>query len=97
MAIAAPYIGEQSSEVLVLNIAKMVDFAAKGADGIVNAMCFNCMVGSVTAALTSKLRNDHRNIPILDFVFGGRSGAAQTMRLEAFIHQVKKFAERRRR
>lgn len=97
LAIAAPYIGEQSSEVLVLNIAKMVDFAARGADGIINAMCFNCMVGSVSAAMTSKLRKDHRNIPILNLVFGGNSGAAQTMRLEAFVHQVKKYAGKMRR
>ncbi|MHC4944420.1 MAG: acyl-CoA dehydratase activase-related protein [Planctomycetota bacterium] len=96
-AIAAPYIGERSSEVLVLNIAKMVDFAAKGADGIINAMCINCMVGSVSAAMTSKLRNDHGNIPIVNLVFGGRPETAQTLKLEAFIHQVKKFAGRMER
>ncbi|MBU0753557.1 MAG: hypothetical protein KJ645_00355, partial [Planctomycetes bacterium] len=96
VALTAPYIGERSSEVLVLNIAKMVDFAAKGADGIVNAMCINCMVGSVSAAITSKLREDHHNIPIANLVFGGRSGAAQTLRLEAFIHQVNEYARRKR-
>ncbi|MFH2002436.1 MAG: acyl-CoA dehydratase activase [Planctomycetota bacterium] len=95
VAIAAPYVGERSSEVLMLNIAKMVDFAAKGADGIINAMCFNCMVGSVSAAMTLKLRRDNNNIPIVNLVLGGTEGTAQTLRLEAFIHQVKEFAARK--
>ncbi len=97
MAIAAPYVGKLSSEVLILNIAKMVDFATKGADGIINAMCFNCMVGSVSAALISKLRRNHNNIPAVNLVFGGTEEAGQTLRLEAFIHQVKIYAQRKSR
>ncbi len=95
--IAAPYVGERGSEVLMLNIAKMVDFATKGADGIINAMCFNCMVGSVSAAITSKLRQDHNNIPVTNLVFGGTEGTSQTLRLEAFVHQVKSYAKRNSR
>ena len=96
-AIAAPYIGERSSEVLVLNIAKMVDFATKGADGIINAMCINCMVGSVSAAMTSQIRKDHGNIPIVNLVFGNRSETAHSLLLETFIYQVNKFAKRKDR
>ena len=95
--IAAPFVGERASEVLMLNIAKMVDFATKGADGIINAMCFNCMVGSVSAALTQKLRRDHGNIPLVNLVLGGSEGTAQSLRLEAFIHQVKAHAKHRPR
>ena len=95
--VAAPYVGERASEVLMLNIAKMVDFATKGADGIINAMCFNCMVGSVSAALTLKLRRDHGNIPLVNLVLGGSEGTTQTLRLEAFIHQVKSYAKQRPR
>jgi len=44
----SPYLGEQQNQVLVLNVAKMVDFARHGADGILNAVCFNCMLGTVS-------------------------------------------------
>jgi hypothetical protein len=97
VAIAAPYVGERASDVLMLNVAKMVDFAAKGADGIINAMCLNCMVGSVSAALMSKIREDHDNIPAVNLVFGGTEGTSQSLRLEAFIHQVKEYAKRKAR
>jgi predicted CoA-substrate-specific enzyme activase len=95
LAVAAPYVGALSSEVLILNIAKMVDFATRGADGIINAMCFNCMIGSVSAAMLSKLRRDHNDIPAVNLVFGGTEGARPTLRLEAFIHQARAFAHTR--
>ena len=41
----APYIGLENNDTLLLNVAKMVDFAQRGADGVINAICFNCMLG----------------------------------------------------
>jgi predicted CoA-substrate-specific enzyme activase len=96
LRIASPYVGERSSQLLLLNTAKMIDFAVKGADGIVNAMCFNCMVGSVSAAITARLRKDHGDMPMVNLVFGGTEGTSQMLRLEAFVHQVKGFAGRRK-
>ncbi|MCX5789180.1 MAG: hypothetical protein NTX64_11845 [Elusimicrobia bacterium] len=95
-AVAAPYVGERAMEVISVNIAKMSDFASKGADGIINAMCFNCMVGNVSSAITGKLRREHDDIPIVNLVFGASEGASQSLRLEAFLHQVKAYAARRR-
>jgi predicted CoA-substrate-specific enzyme activase len=92
LEIAAPYVGERSSQVLMLNTAKMVDFADKGADGIINAMCFNCMFGAVSAAITSRLRGDYKDVPIVNLVFGGTEGSSQSLRLEAFVQQIKRRA-----
>jgi predicted nucleotide-binding protein (sugar kinase/HSP70/actin superfamily) len=92
---AAPYLGEQQNEVLVLNVAKMVDFARRGADGIVNAVCFNCMLGTVSAAITGRIREDHDGIPVANLVYSAVEGCQQAM-LEAFLHQVKTYATRRR-
>lgn len=91
---ALPYLGEQQNEVLVLNVAKMVDFARRGADGIVNAVCFNCMLGTVSAAVTGRIREDHDGIPIANLVYSAVEGSQQAM-LEAFLHQVKTYAQRR--
>jgi len=84
---AAPYLGEEQNEVLVLNVAKMVDFARRGAAGIVNAVCFNCMLGTVSAAVTGRIREDHGGIPIANLVYSAVEGSQREM-LEAFLHQV---------
>jgi hypothetical protein len=81
-------------EVLILNVAKRVDFARRGADGILNAACFNSMLGTVSAAITGRLREDHGGIPIANRVNSGVEGSQRAM-LEAFLHQVKAYARRR--
>jgi predicted nucleotide-binding protein (sugar kinase/HSP70/actin superfamily) len=91
---ATPYLGEQQNEVLVLNVAKMVDFARRGADGIINAVCFNCMLGTVSAAVTGQIRADHNGIAIANLVYSAVEGSQEEM-LEAFLHQVKTYAKRR--
>ena len=90
---AAPYLGEQQNEILVLNVAKIVDFARRGADGIVNAVCFNCMLGTVSAAVTGRIRENHNAIPIANVVYSAVEGSQQAV-LEAFLHQVKSYAKR---
>jgi predicted nucleotide-binding protein (sugar kinase/HSP70/actin superfamily) len=94
MEMAAPYLGQQQNEVLLLNVAKMVDFARRGADGILNALCFNCMLGTVSAAITGRLRNDHQGIPIANLVYSSVEDSQRAV-LEAFVHQVKTFASQR--
>jgi predicted CoA-substrate-specific enzyme activase len=91
---ATPYLGEQQNEVLVLNVAKMVDFARRGADGIVNAVCFNCMLGTVSSAVTGRIRENHDGIPIANLVYSAVEGSQRPM-LEAFLHQVKTYTKRR--
>jgi predicted CoA-substrate-specific enzyme activase len=91
---ATPYLGKQQNEVLVLNVAKMVDFARRGADGIVNAVCFNCMLGTVSSAVTGRIREDHEGVPIANLVYSAVEGSQGAM-LEAFLHQVKTYAKRR--
>ncbi len=91
---ATPYLGEQQNEVLVLNVAKMVDFARRGADGIINAVCFNCMLGTVSSAVTGRIREDHDGIPIANLVYSAVEGSQRAM-LEAFLHQVKTRTKQR--
>jgi predicted nucleotide-binding protein (sugar kinase/HSP70/actin superfamily) len=90
---ATPYLGEQQNEVLVLNVAKMVDFARRGANGIINAVCFNCMLGTVSSAITGRIRADHGGIPIANLVYSAVEGSQRAM-LEAFLHQVKTYGKR---
>ena len=67
----------------------MVDFASRGADGVINAICFNCMLGTVSGAIAQKIRQDFQNIPIPTLIFKGKEDPTEESRLEAFVYQVK--------
>ncbi len=92
---AGPYVGTEAESLVILNVAKMVDFAQRGADGVLNAICFGCMVGGISAALVQRIRDDHGGIPMATIAYGGTGGSDGSARLEAFAHQVKRFRERR--
>jgi predicted nucleotide-binding protein (sugar kinase/HSP70/actin superfamily) len=92
-----PYVGIDGNRFLFLNIAKMVDFARRGADGVINAVCFNCMIGAASAVISAGVRSDYSHIPIPTFVYTGSALASERTRLEAFVHQVRQYARRKKR
>jgi predicted CoA-substrate-specific enzyme activase len=94
-AMVAPYVDPDSNETLVLNVAKMVDYARRGAHGVINAISFHCMLGTVSASLTEKIRRDHDRIPLLTLVYAGKDSAELDTRIEAFAHQVKSHVRAR--
>ena len=87
--LASKYIWNEASELLFLNIAKIVDFAQRGADGIINATCFNCMVGNASNAIIEKIRRDYSDIPIITTVYSSTDDPARDMILDTFLHQAK--------
>ena len=91
----APYIGWDNNQTLLLNIAKMVDFARRGADGVVNAICFNCMLGTVSEALAVQVRRDYKNIPLPTLIYGTTELSSEKSKLEAFVYQVHQFAKKK--
>jgi hypothetical protein len=92
--LAQPYLDRNANEFVLLNIAKMVDFARNGAAGVINAISFHCMLGTVAASLTEAIRRDNGMIPISTVVYTGKPSPDIDTRLEAFAHQVKQFASR---
>ena len=92
--LAAPYMPNEAHQLLFLNTVKIVDFARRGADGIINAVCFNCMVGNASAAIIEKIRKDYHDIPIVTAVYSGGEEPSRAMVLEAFVSQVKKHHAR---
>ena len=93
--LAAPYVDPGANETLLLNVAKMAHFAQNGASGVINAISINCMLGTVSASLTEKIRANHHMIPITTISYTGKPSSEIDARLEAFAHQVKGFASRR--
>jgi predicted nucleotide-binding protein (sugar kinase/HSP70/actin superfamily) len=92
LALAAPYIGRRTMDLLQWNVGKMVHFARGGAHGVVNAVGQNCMVGTISAAITRRLRSDHHQIPVVTLFYGSSESDTVRASLEAFAHQVKRWA-----
>jgi predicted CoA-substrate-specific enzyme activase len=96
LELASPYVAPEANFLVLLNVAKMVDFARKGADGVINAMGLNCMVGTISASLLRAIRADHGDVPMANLIYGETGSVARRARLEAFVHQVKIHHERRK-
>jgi len=95
LALASPYLDRNANETVLLNIAKIVDFANRGAHGVINAISSHCMLGTVSASIMDRIRDDHDRMPMLTLIFSATESAAMETRLEAFAHQVHDRAEAR--
>jgi len=91
---ARPYIDSTFEGEAVLSIGKSIDFAKRGASGIVNIMPFTCMPGTIVSALLKRYREENNNIPILNMAYDGQEQTNTLTRLEAFMHQAKGFQNR---
>ena len=94
LELSSSYVGTSASPFVQLNLAKMIDFARGGAAGVLNAICFGCMVGGVSAAIMDRIRLDHDGVPMTTLTFGGTEGSDDSPRLEAFVHQARRFHAR---
>ena len=75
----------------MLSIGKGIEMAHGGAAGIVNAMPFNCMPGTVVSSLSKKISEDLGDIPWLNISYEGLQDSGEETRLEAFADQVRSF------
>ncbi len=92
---AKPYLDSSFEGEAILSIGKSIDFAKRGASGIVNIMPFTCMPGTIVSALLKRYREENNNIPILNMAYDGQEQTNTLTRLEAFMHQAKEFQNRR--
>jgi hypothetical protein len=51
------------------------------------------MPGTLIGAVSPKFRTDHNNIPWENIAYDGQDDTAIETRLQAFMHQVKEFAQ----
>ncbi len=92
---AEKYIHNSFEGEAVLSVGKALEYIEKGCHGIVNAMPFTCMPGTVVNAVLKRLREDNQNIPYLNMVYEGAEDTNSMTRMEAFVHQAREFKERR--
>jgi predicted nucleotide-binding protein (sugar kinase/HSP70/actin superfamily) len=85
---AAPYVHDSFEGETVLSIGKAVDLIENGAAGIINAMPFGCMPGTIVTALLKKLAKDFR-IPCISIPYDGSESPTTGLQLEAFMESVR--------
>jgi len=92
---AKPYIDSSFEGEAILSVGKTIDFAKRGASGIVNIMPFTCMPGTIVSTLLKRYRDENNNIPILNMAYDGQEQTNTLTRLEAFMYQAGEFQQRR--
>lgn len=95
--LASPYLHESFGGEAILSIGKAIEYVNQGLSGIINAMPFTCMPGTVVTALSKKLREDFGNFPWLNLAYEGQEDSNEITRLEAFMHQAKEFQKNGKR
>jgi len=85
---AKPYVDVSFEGEAILSVGKTVDFIDKGVSGIVNAMPFTCMPGTISSAVMKLIHNKY-DVPTINVAYDGQGGTNIATRLEAFMYQVK--------
>jgi predicted CoA-substrate-specific enzyme activase len=74
-------------------IGTSVALANRGVSGIAAILPFTCMPGTLIASVSDSFRKDHNNIPFINIAHDGQDSVSLDTRLQAFVYQVKEFAE----
>ncbi len=90
---AAPYIHHSFEGETILSIGKAVDLIQKGAAGIINAMPFGCMPGTIVSAIMKGIVRDH-GIPSISIPFDGTESPTIELQVEAFMEAVHSKCEK---
>ncbi|MBA4416345.1 MAG: CoA activase [Syntrophus sp. (in: bacteria)] len=85
---ARPYVDVSFEGEAILSVGKTIDFIDKGVSGIVNAMPFTCMPGTISSAVMKLIHNKY-DVPTINVAYDGQGGTNIATRLEAFMYQVK--------
>jgi predicted CoA-substrate-specific enzyme activase len=85
---ASRYVHDSFEGETVLSIGKAIDLAEKGASGVVNAMPFGCMPGTIVTALMRAVTKDF-DLPSISIPYDGTESSTTEIQLEAFMDQAR--------
>ena len=84
---ASPYVHESFEGEAVLSVGKVIDLVENGAAGIINAMPFGCMPGTIVTALLKAVSKEW-GIPCISIPYDGSESLATMLQLEAFMQTI---------
>jgi predicted CoA-substrate-specific enzyme activase len=96
LKLAAPYLHQSFEGEAILTVGKAIDFINKGLSGVVSAMPFTCMPGTISHAILKLVQKKEGGFPFLNMVYDGTEQANTLTRLQAFMHQAKEYQKRNR-
>ncbi|MCX7794358.1 MAG: acyl-CoA dehydratase activase [Thermodesulfovibrionales bacterium] len=85
---AEPYIPETFEGEAILSVGKAIDLIKNGASGIINAMPFGCMPGTIVTAIMKAISKE-TGIPFISIPYDGTESQTSALLLEAFMQQVR--------
>ncbi len=85
---ASPYLRDTFEGEAVLSVGKAVEMAERGAHGIINAIPFGCMPGTIAAGMLDFLGRKY-GIPVITLPFDGTSSQTMRLGLETFMEQAR--------
>ncbi|MEZ5072933.1 MAG: acyl-CoA dehydratase activase-related protein [Bacteroidales bacterium] len=88
-----PYVHRHYDGDPALNLGTSAILAEKGISGIANILPFTCMPGTLVTAVSGQLRKDKGNLPYVSIAYDGQEDASIDLRLQAFMHQARQYAE----
>jgi predicted nucleotide-binding protein (sugar kinase/HSP70/actin superfamily) len=92
---AAPYVHPSFEGEAILSVGKSIDLIQRGASGIVNAMPFGCMPGTIVNGLMRGLTMDY-DIPCLSIPYDGSESVTSDIQLEAFMDQARDYGKKQK-
>ncbi|MBI5640907.1 MAG: CoA protein activase [Nitrospirae bacterium] len=93
---AGPYLHPSFEGEAILSIGKSIDLINRGASGLINAMPFGCMPGTIVSGLMRGLSTDF-GIACLSIPYDGTESLTTEIQLEAFMDQAKEYRKNIRR
>lgn len=84
---ASPYVHDSFEGETVLSIGKAVDLIQRGAAGVITAMPFGCMPGTIVTALMKTIGNEY-GTPCISIPYDGTESSSVVLQLEAFMEAV---------
>lgn len=87
LAKAAPYVHDSFEGETILSVGKAIDLIERGASGIINAMPFGCMPGTIVTALMKAVSRDY-GVPCISIPYDGTESPATELQLEAFMEAM---------
>jgi len=87
---ASPYLHDSFEGEAILSIGKSIDLIERGASGVINAMPFGCMPGTVVTTLMHGLSRDY-GIPCISMPYDGTESQTTEIQLEAFMNQAMEY------
>lgn len=89
---ASPYLDDSFEGEAVLSIGKAIDMIERGASGIINAMPFGCMPGTVVTAIMNGISETY-GVPFISIPYDGTESPTVSLQMEAFMEQARRVRD----